>query len=164
MELNVSCTHCDIISEQSFVCYPESPTYLTYRARIEGISRTDIDSLISVIEDWVSGGDSINVTGVVMTVDSECSVAITSLSDGECSPTQPPATTTNTTIATKSSMHTNYAALGGGIVGLIFTIIVTCTVVILVVKRQRKSGSITTSTNTAYPTVKLERQGDHEYI
>ena len=138
--------------------------YLTYRARIEGISRTDIYSLISVVEDWVSGGASINVTGVVMTVDSECSVAITSLSDGECSPTQPPATsTTTTTIAAKSSMHTTYAALSGGIVALIFTITVTCTVVILMVKRHRKSGSITTTTNTAYPTVKLERQDDHEY-
>ena len=39
----------------------------------------------------VSGGASIIVTGVLLTVDSECSVAISSLSyhEGECSPTQP---------------------------------------------------------------------------
>ena len=32
-----------------------------------------------------SGGAGVIVTGVLMTVDSECSVAISSLSEGECS-------------------------------------------------------------------------------
>ena len=87
-ELTDSCSDCgitnDIIDKQSFSCFPESPTYVTYRARLEGTSETDSGSLISLIEEWVSGGASIIVTGVLMTVDSECSVAISSLSEGEC--------------------------------------------------------------------------------
>ena len=86
--LNNSCSDCgitnDLIDKQSFSCFPESPTYVTYRARLEGTSETDSGSLISLIEEWVSGGASIIVTGVLMTVDSECSVAISSLSEGEC--------------------------------------------------------------------------------
>ena len=86
--LKNSCSDCgitnDIIDQQSFSCFPESPTYVTYHARLEGTSETDSGSLISLIEEWVSGGASIIVTGVLMTVDSECSVAISSLSEGEC--------------------------------------------------------------------------------
>ena len=87
-ELTDSCSDCgitsDIIDKQSFSCFPESPTYVTYRARLEGTSETDSGSLISLIEEWVSGGASIIVAGVLMTVDSECSVAISSLREGEC--------------------------------------------------------------------------------
>ena len=81
-QLTASCTECGITGDitdkeqQSFVCFSKSPTSVTYRARLEGTSKTDSGSLISLIEEWVSGGASIIVTGVLMTVDSECSVAI----------------------------------------------------------------------------------------
>ena len=59
---------------------------MTYRARLEGTSETDSDSLISLIEDWVRGGGaSVIVTGILMIVDSHCSVAISSLREPECS-------------------------------------------------------------------------------
>ena len=65
---------------------------MTYRARLEGTSETDSDSLISLIEEWVRGGGaSVIVTGILMIVDPHCSVAISSLSEPECSPA-PPAT------------------------------------------------------------------------
>ena len=87
-ELTKSCVDCsttnDVMDNQNFTCFSESPTYVTYRARLEGTSETDSGSLISLIEEWVSGGASIIVTGVLMTVDSECPVAISSLSEGEC--------------------------------------------------------------------------------
>ena len=111
-ELTGSCAECgitsDIIDRQSFACYPKSPTHVTYRARLEGTSETDSGSLISLIDDWVSGGASIIVTGVLMTVDSECSVAISSLSEGECSVIETPTTdpTTSSTMTTTSSTMT----------------------------------------------------------
>ena len=80
---------------ESFTCYPESPTYVTYRARLEGTSETDSGSLISLIEDWVRGGASINITargganmtgrGLILTVDSECSVRVLSYDKEVCS-------------------------------------------------------------------------------
>ena len=131
-ELTASCAECgitnDIIDKQSFACFPESPTYVTYRARLEGTSETDSGSLISLIEEWVSSGASIIVTGVLMTVNSECSVAISSLSEGECSSTQPP--TTNTSAASES---TNSAAIIGGVVAVILIVSVAITITIIAV-------------------------------
>ena len=104
-QLTVSCTECgvtsDIIDTPSFACFPESPTSVTYRARLEGTSETDSGSLISLIEEWVRDGTSIIITGVLMTVDSECSVTISSLSEGECH--QPPSDPTTDRASSMSS-------------------------------------------------------------
>ena len=87
-KLSASCFECtitdDIIDKQSFSCYTESPSFLAYRARLEGTSDTDSGSLISLIEEWVRGGASVILTGVLMKVDPDCSVAISSLSEEEC--------------------------------------------------------------------------------
>ena len=75
--LKFSCGKCSsvMIDNQLLVCYPESPAFLTYRARLEGTSETDSGSLISLIEEWVTGGGAnVTVTGILMTVDSHCSV------------------------------------------------------------------------------------------
>ena len=156
--LTVLCVGCgitsDIIDKQSFSCYPESPTYVTYRARMQGTSETDSGSLISLIQEWVSGGASIIVTGVLMTVDSECSVAISSLSEGECTPTQPPTTdsptdtkppiTDNTTAtegpssATDQTSTDNTAAIIGGVVAIVLIITVGITVIVVLVLKSRR--------------------------
>ena len=96
-QLQTSCGECapEMIDNHFFVCYPESPSHVTYRARLEGTSERGSDSLISLIEDWVRGGPGVIVTGVLMTVDSNCSIAISSLNEREClpPPTDPPPTT-----------------------------------------------------------------------
>ena len=138
-QLTPSCSDCgitsDIIDRQSFSCYPESPTYVTYRARLEGTSETDSSSLISLIEDWVRGGASIIVNGVLMTVDSECSVAISSLSEREC----------DTTSSTSSSSSSDNVAIIGGTVAVVIVLIVAIAFVIvvaLVLKNCRRNVSI----------------------
>ena len=151
-QLTASCSDCgitsDIIDKQSFACYPESPTYVTYRARLEGTSETDSGSLISLIEDWVRGGASIIVTGVLMTVDSECSVAISSLNEGECLEI-PPITDPTATTATSSNANgsTNTAIIIGVTLTavIVLSIVIAVTVVIivaLVLKTRRGDLSI----------------------
>ena len=143
-ELTLSCVECgitdDITDRQSFTCFLESPTYVTYRARLEGTSETDSGSLISLIEDWVSGGASIIVTGVLMTVDSECSVAITSLSEGECSPTQPPtsSTATSAVYSTVATSGNTVGAIIGGAVAVVLIIASTVIVLTVIGKRRGK--------------------------
>ena len=154
-QLVVTCAECgitnDIIDRQSFTCFPESPTYVTYRARLKGTSETDSGSLISLIQEWVSGGASIIVTGVRMTVDTECSVAISSLSEGECSPTQPPTTDSPTdtkppsmatddstasegpSSATDQTSTDNTAAIIGGVVAVVLIVTIGITVIVIVV-------------------------------
>ena len=110
------------IDQQLFACFPEYPTYVTYPARLEGTSETESGSLISLMEEWVSGGASIIVTGVLMTLDSEHSVAISSLSEGECSTTTD---SNNTTIVT---------IIGGGVVIFLIIILTAVIAVTLIVK------------------------------
>ena len=154
-QLTISCTECDIITlvidTPSFACFSESPTSVTYRAGLKSISETDSGSLISLIEDWVSGGTSIIVTGVLMTVDSKCSVAISSLSEGECQP--PPANPTTDRVTTPdptsdpvtdSSTTDNTAAIIGGVVAvvLIITFAVVAIVMTLILKIRCENVSI----------------------
>ena len=109
-ELTESCAKCgissDIIDRQSFACFPESPTHVTFRARLEGSSERSSSFFILLLESWVSGGATINVTGVLMTVDAECSVAISSLSEEKCS-----------TVSSTSSTDNRAAIIGGAIIG-----------------------------------------------
>ena len=154
-ELTDSCAECgissDIIDRQSFSCFPESPTHVTFRARLGGSSETDSVSLISLLESWVSGGATIIVTGVLMTVDAECSVAISSLSEGECSmtTTQPPDTTASSATtsdgSTSQSSTDNTAAIIGGVVAVVFIIALTVLIfgiVALVLRSRRREFSI----------------------
>ena len=153
-QLRLSCTQCgitsDIIDKWSFACFPESPTHVTYRARLKGTSETDSGSLVSLIEKRVSSEAGIIVTGVLMTVDSECSVAISSLGEGECqSPTTEPTTnpTTDPTTDPTSSMTTSVSAhsaasdstdtaaiIVGGVLATVLVITVAVIVVALIVK------------------------------
>ena len=134
-ELTASCGECgissDIIDEQSFSCFPESPTYVTFRARLGGSSETESGSLISLLESWVSGGATIIVTGVLMTVDAECSVAISSLSEGECIPD---------TAMPASSADNTAGVIGGVVVAVLFIIaaLVVAGVVILALFLKRR--------------------------
>ena len=137
--MTASCNDCGItsgiIDTQSFSCNPESPTYVTYHARLEGTSETDSGTLISLIEDWVRGGASIVVNGVRLTVDSDCSVAISSLNEGEC----------DTTTSSTSSQRSSDNAIIGGTVAVVIVLILAIAFVIivaLVLKNHRKNVSI----------------------
>ena len=153
-ELTDSCAECgissDIIDEQFFACFPESPTHVTFRARLGGSSETDSISLISLLESWVSGGATIIVTAVLMTVDAECSVAISSLSERECSmtTTQPPDTTASSVTTSdgstsQSSTDNTAAIIGGVVVAVVFIIALSIFgIVALVLRRRHREFSI----------------------
>ena len=136
--LTDSCAGCgitsDIIDRQSFACFSESPTHVTYRARLEGTSETDSDSLISLVEKWVFSSEaSIIVTGVLMTVDSKCSVAVSSLSEGECFPL-----ITDSTIDTEGPSSTDQTssdsvAVIGGVVAVVIVLIIAITIIVIVI-------------------------------
>ena len=132
-QLTIMCTECgitsDIIDTPSFACFPESPTSVTYRARLLGTSETDSGSLISLIEEWVSGGAGIIMTGVLVTVDTKCSVALSSLGEGECTPF----TTDNT------------AAIIGGVVAVVLIIAFAVVAIIMTLILKNRCGNVSTN-------------------
>ena len=142
-ELTASCPECGInnntIDRESFTC---SSSYVTYRARLEGTTQADSLYLISLIEDWVeSGGASIIVTGVILTVDSQCPVAISSLSEGECSPTilPPPPPLTAATIpqptAPDNTVLHNLTIIIAVVIGLTIIIIIMIVVITITLRK-----------------------------
>ena len=166
MELKSSCSECgpEMIDNQLFFCNPESPSFLTYRARLEGTSETDSGSLVSLIEAWASGGEaSLIMTGVLMTVDSHCSVAISSLNEPECSPSHTP--TANSSPSTdmpaveRSSDEEPVQvsdAIIGGIVAVVIVLIITIAIaiviiiVVLIIKNRRGEVSLKNNSDKKY--------------
>ena len=130
-QLTASCTDCgitnDVIDKEFVLCFPDSPSHVTYRARLQGTSETDSGSFISLIEKWVSNGADIIVTGLIMTVDTECSVQISSFSEGECSK---PDSTLNPDPSTGNTVSPG--AIIGGVVAVILIIAITVSIVFIV--------------------------------
>ena len=138
-QLTTSCAECDITNEtidmQLIACVSESPTYVTYRARVDGTSESDSDSLISLIEEWASGGASIIVTGVLMTVDPTCSIGISSLSEGECSPL-------TSKRLSADAIAKSLAITGGVVVAVLIIAIAVIIIVIIALNKHRGNISI----------------------
>ena len=137
-ELTASCPECGItnntIDRENFTC---SSSYVTYCARLEGTSQADSLYLISLIQDWVeSGGASIIVTGVILTVDSQYPVATSSLSEGECSPTTPlTAATIPQPKSPDNTLFSNLTIIIAVVIGLTIIIIIMIVVITITLRK-----------------------------
>ena len=145
-ELKSSCGECssEMIDNQFFVCYSESPSFLTYRARLEGTRETDSDSLISLIEEWVRGGVSVIVTGVLMTVDPHCSVTISSLSEPECS------LSVDDSVKEDGQVSDNTPAIVGGVVAVVLIITIAIVIIVFLILKNRKGGGLKKKSGKKY--------------
>ena len=95
---------------------------MTYRARLEGTSETDSGSLFSLIEDWVRGGAGIVVTALLITVDTDCAMVISSFNERECS------SSTQTKVFSDPT-----AAITEGVVSVVIVLIITITVAVVAI-------------------------------
>ena len=84
----------------------------------------------------MSDGAGIIMAGVLVTVDSECPVAISSLGEGECQ--QPP--TTESTV--KPSTTDNTAAIIGGVVAVILIITFAVVAIIMTLILKNRCGNV----------------------
>jgi len=132
------------IDEESFVCFEESPNSVTYRARLKGTSN---EKRASLIEEWIFSGPTIHVRGVLMRVDTQCSVVISDFSEEECSDPSSETHDVTTAITTadgrrEDDQSDNTPAIVGGvaavIIVLIVTVGVTCIAVVALVVRSRQ--------------------------
>ena len=128
-QLQISCdAECgitdDIVDMQFFACFAESPNQVTYRARLEGTSVTDSGSLISLIEDWVGRGASVIVAGILLTVDTKCSVTISSPDEPECS--------SEVVGSSSSSSESSTMVIIGAVVAVIVAVVAVVIIVVIV--------------------------------
>ena len=112
------------ITSSAFQCFPDSPQAVTYRAVLHGTTSAFSAEIISHIEQWVSEGVTISIQNVLIDIDTNCVIEITSNRDGECGVT---AESTVVTVIAKEPSN-------GGIIGGMVSMVVICilTVVIIV--------------------------------
>ena len=67
------------IDSELFRCFEGSAGSVTWRARLLATSEVGQNSLSSVLEDWVSGGGSVMVEGVYLSLVPQCSGQIDQL-------------------------------------------------------------------------------------
>jgi len=148
MELVELC-HCQYdaqsITEESFVCFPGSEEYVTFRAQLSSTAVADSTTLLTLIEAWVSTGPTIRVSGVLRRVDKDCSVAISDVSEGECimqaieTPTQ--SVTDVTTANHASSQSDNTAAIVGAIAVVLIIAMTTAIIVVVALVIRYRHGT-----------------------
>ena len=161
--LSALCPDCGVseadIDKQSFSCYPESPSYVTYRARLEGTYETESGHLISLIEQWIGDGAGIIVNEVLMKVDPKCSVVISGLSEEECIPIPSPSMEVNNEPAVSGQALPTTIGVIVVVVVLIITIGTTIIIIAVLVLRNRRaaysSQEFICTVRYILPTVKL---------
>ena len=67
------------VDSELFRCFEGSDDSVTWRARLLATSEVEEDRLFSVLEDWVSGGGSMVVGGVALSLVPQCSRQIDQL-------------------------------------------------------------------------------------
>ena len=159
-KLSALCPDCGvteaIIDKQAFLCYPESPSYVTYRARLEGTSEVESGRLISLIGQWVGDGSGIIVNEVVMKVDPKCSVAISDLGEEECIPIPSPSMEVNNEPAVSGQddqPKTSTLTTTIGVIVVVVVLIIATTIIIIAVLVLRNRQATYSLKNSSAPYV-----------
>ena len=84
-DCNVVVHNNDIITNETFLCFLDSPSFVTYRAQLQGTMECPTLELISCIEQWLASVAVLNVNNQILYAESSCSVSISSLDEPECS-------------------------------------------------------------------------------
>lgn len=85
-----SCPNCGpvdthLITGAAFRCFSQTANQITLRARLHAPSlEVSITVLVGFLQEWVSGGPSLSVSGVVLRADKHCEVVIESFEAEEC--------------------------------------------------------------------------------
>ena len=130
-ELKLRC-NCNIntshISSTGFRCFSSSSNAVTFRGLISGLSQVAAPQLIDYLEDWISSGTTISVQAQLLSIEADCSVAISSLGEEGCQPSSP-------------ASNISTALLGSVVVIVVFIAMVIMAIVIVVLtllKRRAK--------------------------
>ena len=118
----------DQITKSAFQCFPDSPQAVTYRAVLHGTTSAFSAEIISHIEQWVSEGVTISIQNVLINIDTNCVIEITSNRDRECGVTKE--STVVTVIAKEPS--NSVGGIIGGMVSMVLICILTVVIIISV--------------------------------
>ena len=132
----------DNIAESLFSCR-SSETQVVFKAQIHYVYNSSqpeqfsADNITEVVSAWVNSGPSLNVAGVVLSVDPTCPVKTQSLTAEDCVQSLP----------SNDSSNDSSVVIWGPIIGTLIIIVAVLVTVILLFScfRQRKSRSTSLS-------------------
>ena len=131
---------------------------MTYRAVLHGTASTTSSQLISHIEQWTAeAGATITIQRILLEVDGSCTVAVSSLTDGECQLRNADLTTSSSNIG---------AIIGGVVVAVVILLLIfaiSVVTVCLVKKRQIKAKPSQPNDGKRY-VITMYIVGMHDYI
>ena len=93
----------EVITNGGFLCFMDTPQFVTYRAEIHGTMEVSAMDLISHIEEWLAAGAVLSVRGELFTPQVFCPVQIISANEVECTPTMLMTLAPNSTELTSES-------------------------------------------------------------
>ncbi len=131
-EIEILC-ECGFTSEDidttvsGFKC-SDDPGAVIFRGLIRS-GKNQATEIVSYLQQWVSGGVSISITGLILEVDPMCTVLVQSLSDPECGVDSP----TGSADATSEDGSSTAVIVGGVVAVVVFIIIVAVVVVAITV-------------------------------
>ena len=140
-ELRLRC-QCEFTSDQitngGFLCFPDSPQHVTYRAEIHGTLLASTSQLLGNLKEWVTSGNPISVQAQFLTPDMTCVVAISSTGEVECRPsdsTAPPA------------LPITWIVIGVVLTIVVLLVLVIVVPVVMLIQCRRKISSMNLHTN-----------------
>ena len=116
----------NVINNGGFICFMQSPQYVTYRAKIQGTTNVAALELISYIEQWVTSGAILNVRAQFLNLQPFCAVPIISADEDEC-------TSTSISTETNGSSGYNTTVIAIIIAVVCIVIIISTTLIIAIV-------------------------------
>ena len=124
----------NVINNGGFICFMQSPQYVTYRAKIQGTTNVAALELISYIEQWVTSGAILNVRAQFLNLQPFCTVPIISADEDECEiPSQSTSELPTISTSTNGSSGYNTTVIAIIIAVVCIVIIISTTLIIAIV-------------------------------
>ena len=122
-----------------FQCSSNQASQVVFRSKLYGTADTTASTIITHIDQWMSGEVSVVVLGLILELDPSCPVRISSFGDPEC---QVATITPNAMNSTTAPLLRSYTeAIVPGIVVCIGVLAVAVVVITVFIRRRRTASS-----------------------
>ena len=111
----------DYISNEQLLCDPSNPLLAVYRAMISSTNIILADDVVTIIEQWISSGATVNTGLFIVMFDSTCPVRISNTSDPICETITVP---TTPSVSSQSS---------GTIIGVVVAVVIAVLLLVAVI-------------------------------
>ena len=130
----------EVIANGGFLCFMDTPQFVTYRAEIHGTMEVSALDLISYIEKWLSSGAVLSVRAQLLTPQTFCPVQIISANEVEC---------TSTMLMTSAPSESSTLIVAIIAIVLVVAVVLSATFLMIFIFIMKRKGHFTKKKDTA---------------